>query len=202
MRHQFRTRRFLLAAALLAASAVVACVVLPAAAVSTGSRLQADIVATNHGPLPACSQDGSDCGPANIVRYFIYVDNKNQLENVSGRTRADVPGAFVVSRIDTTVFVDGVDTYDFFYTVPPDPNYPPYSGHWPVAVTCPSGAPCNEVSSPAILPGENAAAFYIGWAHGSAEPDGVYVFRFTVHGTLDGRPVDLTASSQPIRMTR
>jgi hypothetical protein len=39
------------------------------------------------------------------------------------------------------------------------------------------------------------------WFHGSDEPTGSYVFRFTLHGTLNGAPVDLTASSKSIQMT-
>ena len=42
---------------------------------------------------------------------------------------------------------------------------------------------------------------YTGWIHAVGEPNGKYVFRYTVHGTLNGTPVDLTASSPPIVMT-
>jgi hypothetical protein len=69
-------------------------------------------------------------------------------------------------------------------------------------VTCPSdGTPCNVVLNPAVLPGENTTILYSGWIHGSTEPSGTYVFRYTIHGTLNGNPLDLTASSPPIRMT-
>lgn len=43
--------------------------------------------------------------------------------------------------------------------------------------------------------------FWISWAHGNTEPNGIYVFEFTVHGTLNGTPVDLRASSPPVVMT-
>jgi hypothetical protein len=61
--------------------------------------------------------------------------------------------------------------------------------------------PASVVTPPAILPGENAVILYDGWVHGDGEPNGLYVFRFTVHGTLNGTPLDLTASSPPIQMT-
>jgi transposase len=34
--------------------------------------------------------------------------------------------------------------------------------------------------------GENTSILYTGWAHWNAEPNGTYVFRFTIHGTLNG----------------
>jgi len=71
-------------------------------------------------------------------------------------------------------------------------------------VTCQPGAPpdpCNEIHSPAVIPGENTSILYAGWAHGADEPSGTYVFRFTIHGTLNGNPVDLTADSSPIQMS-
>jgi hypothetical protein len=43
--------------------------------------------------------------------------------------------------------------------------------------------------------------FFDGWFHASFEPTGSYVFRFTLHGMLNGAPVELTASSKPIQMT-
>jgi hypothetical protein len=49
---------------------------------------------------------------------------------------------------------------------------------------------------------ENSAVFYSGWLHADDEPDGTYVFRFTVHGMLNGTPVDLIANSPPIQMIR
>jgi hypothetical protein len=192
------------AVAFLAALVTAALVVFPAAAKDGGNRLNAKLASVNAGPLPACSEDGSDCGPANTVRYFIYVENKNELANLGAATRANVHNAFVVSSIDQAVFVDGVQhhEFDFTYTPPPDPSYRPYSGHWAPTASCPpEGPPCTVLGSPAVVPGEEAAVFYTGWAHGNAEPNGTYVFKFTVHGTLNGTPVDLSASSPPIVMT-
>jgi hypothetical protein len=194
--------RLAFGAALLAAAVAAMLAVLPAAAKDTGTRLDAKIAATNPGPLPPCS--GSDCTPTNTVRYFIRIENGNALTNLGGFTRADIPNSFVVSSIDQAVFVDGVQDhdFDFTYTPPPNPSYQPYSGHWLVTATCPpEGPPCNVVGSPAVLPGEEAAVFYTGWAHGNTEPNGTYVFMFTIHGTLNGTPVDLRASSPPIVMT-
>jgi hypothetical protein len=201
-----RTWRAVFGTALLAAAVAATLVVLPAAAKGPGgNRLDAKVVSTNLGPLTACSQDQSDCTPENnIVRNFIYVENGNLLTNLSASARAGLPDAFSVSSIDQAIFVDGVQVhdFDFVYTPPPDPSYPPYSGHWVSSASCPpEGPPCNVVGSPAVLPGEEASVFWTGWSHGNAEPNGTYIFKYTVHGTLNGTPVALSASSPPIVMT-
>jgi hypothetical protein len=51
------------------------------------------------------------------------------------------------------------------------------------------------------IPGENTVALYVGWAHGIGEPIGTYVFKFTIHGKVNGTAVVLTASSPPIQMS-
>lgn len=195
--------RLAFGAVFLAAALAAMLVVLPAAANGTAaSRLDAKVVATNPGPLPACS--GSDCTDVNIVRHYIYVENGNHLVNVSGNPRANVQNAFAVSSVDQAVFVDGVQDhdFDFTYTPPPYPSFQPSSGRWPVSASCPpEGPPCTVVGSPAVLPGEKTAVLYLGWIHGTGEPNGTYVFTFTIHGTLNGTPVDLGASSPPIVMT-
>ena len=204
MNVRVRSLRFVFGAVLLAATVAAVLVVLPAAATTSGSRLDAKLLVTNPGPLPACSEDGSDCTAMNIVRYFIRIENGNSLANLGALTRANVRNAFIISSIDQAVFVDGVQDhdFDFTYTPPPYTSYHPYSGHWLVTTSCPGeGPPCTVVGSPAVLPGEEASVFYVGWAHGNAEPNGTYVFKFTVHGTLNGTPVNLTASSPPIVMT-
>jgi len=61
--------------------------------------------------------------------------------------------------------------------------------------------PCDVVGNPAVLPGEDTAVLYYGWAHGSTEPNGTYVFKYTIHGTFNGTPTDLTTQSAPIQMT-
>jgi hypothetical protein len=79
------------------------------------------------------------------------------------------------------------------------------AGHWPTTVRCQLGAPpdpCNEIHNPAVVPGEVASVLYAGWSHGVDEPDGTYVFKHTIHGSLNGTAVALTASSPPISMTR
>jgi hypothetical protein len=197
-----RSRRLLLAVALIGATA--AAVTVPFAASSessTHNRLSVDVVATNRGPLPACSDT---CTPENFVQNFIYIKNKNELTNEGGR-RDTLPNAFVVSSVDESIFVDGVQFGSTGTLVPP-PNLTDRfgsAGRWPSTVTCgqPPSPPCTVVTSPAILPGENTVIFWDGWFHGADEPNGTYVFRFTVHGTLNGTPVDLTASSPSILMT-
>jgi hypothetical protein len=198
-----RARRLVLAPILATVVAVLAIAVVPAASESsTQSRLFAYVVSTTRGPLPACSQDGSDCTDVNAVRHFIYVVNANRLTNLGGN-RANMPNAFVVSSVDWAIFVEGVHVpaFDDTFTPPPNPTGGT-SGNWPSTVTCPpSGPPCNVVGSPAVDPGENTAIYHRPWFHGNEEPNGAYVFKFTVHGTLNGAPVDLTASSPSILMT-
>lgn len=167
--------------------------------------LVAYVAATNPGPLPPCTGNG-DCTAANTVWHFIHIVNANQLTNrLTGLNRATWPNSFAVSSIDEQIFVNGVDQTQFDFTETPPPNASPvrsWSGHWPSTVTCPSdGTACNVVLDPAVLPGENTTILYTGWIHGSTEPNGTYVFRYKIHGTLNGSPVDLTASSPPIEMT-
>ncbi|HEY3050873.1 MAG TPA: hypothetical protein VGJ40_04045 [Gaiellaceae bacterium] len=199
-----RSRRLLLAVALIGATA--AAVTVPFAASSesgTESGLRAYVVPTNRGPIPACS-DVSVCTPASITRLFIYVANTNRLTNETGGSRETFPNAYVVSSIDMAVFVDGVHTFDdFTWTPPPNAVLRGQSGNWPSTVTCPPSPsdPCNVVGSPAVDPLENTSILHFGWLHVVGEPNGTHVFRFTIHGTLNGTPIDLTASSPPILMT-
>lgn len=180
----------------------------PAKAALPSSKLYAQVVAATKGPLTACS--GSDCTSASTVWHFIHVFNGNELTNEEGGTnRATVPNAFVVSSVDWKIFVNGVEVPEFAstFTPPPDVSVPlSWSGRWPMTVTCQGqpGAffpPCNVIRSAAVLPGENTVVLYAGWSHGNTEPDGWYVFKYTIHGTLNGAPVDLIASSPPIKMT-
>jgi hypothetical protein len=172
--------------------------------------LLADVVPTQRAPLPACSPDESDCTALNRVDYFIYITNLNQLAplpiNLSGPplNRATLPNAYVVSSFDQTIYVNG-SVYGQS-TITPPPNLTAFlgtAGKWPSTVTCgqPPTVPCNVVTSPAILSGEQTSIFFPGWIHVSNEPNGAYVFSYTVHGTLNGTPVNLTASSPPIQMT-
>jgi hypothetical protein len=193
-----------LSVSMVTATVAVLLFVIPAAAGGKdddGDGLRAFVVANNKGPLPACAQDQSNCTAANAVTHFVHVRNKLELSK-GGPSRVLVPDAFVINGIDEHVFVDGVDTFDFVELPPPDTNHPAFAGHWPATVVCsPAGPPCNQVTGPAVLPGENVAVFYTGWVHGDAEPNGTYVFTFVVHGTVNGEQRDLTANSRPILMT-
>ena len=204
MRFRFDVPRGIAVAVLLVVVAL-AVLVLPATAQGPPTEgLKLNVFANTRGPLSACDQAGS-CTPDTVVQHFLYVDNTNPVEHLSGGgvNRAGVTNAFVVSSVEETIYVNGVQKFDSVNTPPPDANYQPWSGHWPVSAACPgSGPPCNVVGPPAVLPGERTAVLYGGWAHGSDEPDGTYVFKFTVHGAVNGAPVDLVGTSPKIVMTR
>jgi hypothetical protein len=154
-----RKRWAAVAATVVALGAVIAALVPAASESSTQDRLFAYVLPATRGPLPACSQDGSDCTDANTVRHYIYVVNANRLDNVGGN-RATIPNAFVASSVEMAVFVDGVEVPDFrtTFTPPPNPFTAGTSGNWPSTVTCPAtGPPCNVVGSPAVDPGEATA---------------------------------------------
>jgi hypothetical protein len=203
-------RLFLAAAALVAAVAVTAVLVRgelatsSAKAASPGGGLSAYVVLTNRGPLPPCS--GPDCTAANLTWEYVHVVNSNDPANeLSESPRTNVPNAFVLNSIDEVVLVDGKVWSQETLTPPPNASDRlSTSGRWPATVTCgnpPAPPPCATVLNPAILPGENTVGFYDGFFHGSTEPKGGYVFQFTLHGTLNGESVDLTASSKAIQMT-
>jgi hypothetical protein len=207
-----RTKLSVPLATLLVAAAAAALAV-PASSrdaleVSRQATLGAYVVASNPGPLPPCS--GSDCTAANVVQDLVHVVNRSSLVNWNGfTTRATVANSFAVSSVDESVFVNGVHVpeFDTTFTPPPNPSILSWSGHWPSTVTCQGQpgsfrTPCDVVGSPAVLPGEDTVVLYAGWAHGVTEPDGIYVFEFAVHGTQNGSPFELEASSRPIRMTR
>ncbi|HEX2292989.1 MAG TPA: hypothetical protein VHH55_06730 [Gaiellaceae bacterium] len=192
-----------------AVGAVVALTLVSVPAAGTtgiGNGLLSYVRVTKTGPLPSCAQDGSTCTAANTFHWFVYVLNANRVGEATGRglNRATLPNSFVVESVSYRVFVDGVERPElaFTFTPPPHPSYRPWSGHWPATATCGApGEPCNLIGPPAILAGENTVALYGGWTHGSEEPDGSYVFRFAIRGTLEGTPVELQASSPPITMT-
>lgn len=206
-----RMRRLLAClAATIAAGVVIAVLVTGGAAApsalaaSLTNGLFAYVVPTNPGPLPPCTGNG-DCTATNTVWHFIHVVNANRLTNLeAGTNRATVPNAFVVGSVEWKIFIDGVEHPEFAatFTPPPNANLRSWSGRWPSTVTCPTdGSACNVVGNPAVVPGENTVALYSGWVHGNSEPNGTYVFKYTIHGALNGTPVDLTASSPPIQMT-
>lgn len=167
--------------------------------------LSAYVRATNPGPIPACSADGSNCTTANAVWDYIHVVNRNPLLNQGG-SRISVPDAFTINSIDESVSVDGVHQPKFDAHWTPPPNITPstlhgYSARWPATVLCGGGPPCTDVQDPAVVPGEDTAAFFVGWSHDTTDPTGTWVFTYTIHGTLNGTPIDLTASSPPVQMT-
>jgi hypothetical protein len=201
-----KRKRGLAAAAALAALVATALVFVPPAfEVPTKNSLHAYVIAGTKGPLVACHEDGSNCGTgADTAWFYIYVANANGITNRAGGTnRVTLPNSYVVDRVDWRIFVNGVDRFDDTFTPAPNPSIRSWSGHWPSTVTCatPAPDPCTNVRQPAVIPGENTAVLYAGWSHGDAEPDGTYVFEFTVHGSLNGEPVDLVARSKPIEMT-
>lgn len=205
-----QARRFLRGAGVVGVVAAIALASIPAAATTGVSNgLVAHVRLTQVGPLPACSPDLGDCTAANIVTQFVYVQNTNDLVQPvagSGRsaTRATFPNSFVVRSVEQRIFIDGSEVTDwrFTFTPPPNANLRSWSGHWPSTVTCGAAdQPCNVVGDPAVVPGENTAVFYGGWIHGSEEPNGRYVFSYVIRGTLEGEPIELTASSSPIIMT-
>jgi hypothetical protein len=209
-----------IAAAFLAAAATLTAVVVrggvatsSAKAASPGDGLSAYVVPSNRQPLPACSQpDFSDCTAQNSVQWYIHVANRNQVLNVSSPsplsfgTRPELPNAFVVNSVDEREVVSGVQIGQD--TLVPPPNLTRRfrsAGRFISTVTCgdPVTVPCNTVISPAVLPGEDVAVFVEGWFHTTdpSDPNGLLVVTFTVHGTLNGTPVDLTASAPPIQET-
>lgn len=198
---------------LIALAVVFAAAALIAVLVATGARtpsaragsltngLSAYVASTNAGPLPACS--GSDCTPANQVLQYVHVVNRNPLTNQFGN-RLTVPNAYDIDSIDESITVNGQTYSQVHWTPPPNitPSYlPGYSARWPATVVCDGSPPCTDVQNPAVVPGEDIAAFMVGWIHGNAEPNGSYIFTFTIHGTVNGTAIDLSASSAPIRMT-
>jgi hypothetical protein len=167
--------------------------------------LSAYVRATNPGPIPACSADGSNCTTTNAVWDYIHVVNRNPLLNQGG-SRISVPDSFEINSIDESISVDGVHQPKFDTHWTPPPNITPsflhgYSARWPATVLCGGGPPCTDVQDPAVVPGEDTAAFFVGWSHDTTDPTGTWVFSFTIHGTLNGIPLDLTASSAPVQMT-
>jgi hypothetical protein len=201
--------RLIVVMAVVVAAAVIAVLVASGAgtpsarAGSLAKGLSAYVALTNNGPLPACAEDGSNCAPANQVFQYVHVVNRNPLTNQNGN-RLTVPNALEVDSIDESISVNGQPYSDAHWTPPPNitpPGFTGYAGRWPATVICDGGPPCTDVRNPAVVPGEDIAAFITGWIHGDAEPNGIYVFTFTIHGTLNGNAVDLTAKSAPIRMT-
>jgi hypothetical protein len=202
-RQPSRGRRFTRLAVLVGTIAAIGLASVPSAgSTGIGNGLFAFIRVTNPGPLPACPPD---CTGASRVDHFVYVANLNRPTDLTGRalSRVTIPNSFVVDHVEQRVFVNGVELGPpAIFTPPPDPTpFRTWSGHWPSTVNCPATGPCNVVDKPAVVAGEVTAVLYAGWVHGDTEPNGTYVFKFVIRGTLEGAPVELRATSQPIVMT-
>src|ERR1700682_6558590 len=172
------------------------------------SGLTISVGVTNRGPLTACYVP-PPCPLASTTQFLLYVHNINPLVNFTGPpapNRGTVPNAYVLSSMDMTITVDGAPLPGsgvFTTTPPPNAQFPQGAGRWPSTVVCSpeSGPPpCTTVLNPAVLPGETTTAVFIGWTHGSTEPNGKYVFSFVLHGTLNGTPIDLGIASPTIVM--
>ena len=209
IRKRRRGRRLLAASGLVVAVAAVALTLVPAAFNSgTPNGLTAYVTVTNRGPIPKCPDlTGATCPQLNQTQAFIHVINSNKIEQVQGtfKSRATLVNSFVVSSVKSATFVNGqpYTTYDYTFTPPPDTSFTSWAGHWPSTVTCetPGVTPCTLIGSPAIISGENTTILYTAWLHGGDEPNGKYVFKYTIHGTLNGSEVVLTATSPTISMT-
>ena len=206
-----RVRLLFLALAAAAAASALFLALRPAAGRSAlGPRIYAFAVPANPGPVHACYDYSAPCPLNSTEQIPIYTTNTYPLANwvnqpADANARWAVPNAFDVSSIDLKITVNGVDWGgNTTLTPPPNAFVPGWAGHWPSTVRCDftNLSACHVVGSPAVLPGENVAPLYYSWAHGFDEPDGVYVFSFTIHGTVNGVPTDITANTPPIVMTR
>ena len=200
-KQRLKSHRVVLAG-LVAAVAAAALVLVPTALESsTSNGLSAYVVPTNRGPLPPCS--GNDCTSANLVVDYIHVANRNPLVNQFG-SRLTVPNAFVINSVDVSTTANGVDQPVDDGRFTPPPNVTPFrsaSGRWPATVLCDGDPPCTDIQNPAVIPGEDTVGLYVGWVHDTTDQTGNWVFTYTIHGTLNGNPVDLTTSSPPTRFT-
>ena len=191
-RARFRRRRSVILACVVGAVLALGVAVgATASSGNTGTRLFAYVVPANTG-----TQHVGD-----TLWSYLYVVNANRPTN-SGGSRMTLPNTFVVEDVNLRAFVDGTEWSNFTFLPPPNVQFAPWAGRWPSTVTCEPGTPppCNVVGQPAVIPGENTVVFFPGWAHAENEPNGTYVFKYTVHGTQNGAPVELTATTPPIEM--
>jgi len=180
-----RSRRLVASGGLVAAVAAVALTLVPTAFnSSTPDGLSAYVVADTRGPLPANT---------GLIRHFVHVINSNDVG--LGGTRQALANAFVIDSVDLTTYRDGVQVGDPFPVNAP-PNSTLFTGRWPTTVTGPSTG--FQVGKPAIIPGENTVAVFFGQPF---DGPGTYVFKYTLHGTLNGDEVVLSATSPRITAT-
>lgn len=164
--------------------------------VAKGNPITMRIVLSKHGPLHV--------GESTDV--FIFIRNMNSPDSPTmggpGSYRNRLPNAYVVSSIDVEEVKNGVVDSSGHFVPPPNmiPDRPGMAGRWPMTVTCdietdPISPPCNIVSDPAVLPGEEIIIFYYAQVFDATNSAGRYVYAFTVHGTINGQTLDLTAKS-------
>lgn len=183
-----RSRRLVASGGLVALVAAVALTLVPAALnSSTRDGLSAYVVANTRDALPANG----------IVRHFVHVINSNDPGPGSLGVRQTLANAFVIDSVDLTTFFNGVQVGDPFSVAAP-PNSTDFTGRWPTTVTGNIGVGFT-VGKPAVIPGENTVAFYVGQQFELGP--GAYVFKYTLHGTLNGSPADLSATSPRITVT-
>ena len=177
-----------LIAALGALVAVASLTFVPAAFnSSTPNKLSAYVDANARGQVPAGS----------VVRHFVHVVNSNEYGPGPLGVRQTIANAFVIDSVDLTTFFNGVQVGDPFSVAAP-PNSTDFTGRWPTTVTGNIGVGFT-VGKPAVIPGENTVAFYVGQQFELGP--GAYVFKYTLHGTLNGSPADLSATSPRITVT-
>lgn len=182
--HSHRRTSFLAAVALAVAATVALAVVPTARNSSTTAGLSAYVDTNTRGPVPAQS----------IVRQFVHVLNSNDIGPGPLGVRQTIANALVLDSVDIVTFFNGEQVGDPF-TVAAPPNSSDFTGRWPTTVT---GNVNNgfQVGRPAIIPGENTVAFYVGQPLDLGA--GKYVYKYVLHGTLNGSPVELTAISPQV----
>lgn len=178
-------RRLLVPGVLVALVVAVALMLAPAAFnSSTPNGLSAYVDVNTRGQVP----------PGSVVRNFVHVINSNDFGLGPLGVRQTIANAFVIDSVDLTTIFNGVQIGDAFSVAAP-PNSTDFTGRWPTTVTGNVNAGF-QVGKPAVIPGENTVAFYVG------QPlelgSGKYTFRYALHGTINGNAVDLTATSPQI----
>jgi hypothetical protein len=193
-------------------SASVTCLV--SLTVSTGvasdnpKPIRAEVVVTNDGPMqdcPAALPPGANPPDSCLTFLYVFVRNSNSIDlTTHGPGRDLVPNAFVVTNVEVRLTVNGGDCSicnSLVANLTPPPNGTLNNGaSWPMTVRCQQGTGNCTLGKPAVLPQERVAVTSFGWAHGADEPDGSYVFTVTVHGTVNGDPVDATDALAAIEM--
>jgi hypothetical protein len=172
----------------------------PSVYVSVGAvgGMAMSIVATNLGPVHV----------GEGTTLLALIKNSYPVSTTSA-DRDLMLNSFVVNGVSVLMRVNGINWDTLSFSPPPQDGCSAQdcAAHWPMTVKCSGSAPwqtpCETLGKPAILPGESAYIFYFEWWHGypPSEPNGKFVFQFTVSGTLNGNSLTLTASSPAITMT-